>query len=112
MPGRREKFCQLVAAGDTYTDVYLEAYQKAAGIRPKDGGRKKVRVLMSVTDIVLRVQELSGVTEVQKAPRIWIAESIRACQVARDLAYVMSHSFVTTPPEFGRIFSIRKMRLG
>ncbi len=28
LTAKPEKFCQLVAAGATYTDAYLEAYQK------------------------------------------------------------------------------------
>jgi hypothetical protein len=31
LTGKREKFCQLVAADATYTDAYLEAFQKPPG---------------------------------------------------------------------------------
>jgi phage terminase small subunit len=57
LTGKREKFCQLVAAGATYTDAYLEAYQKPAGYDRKVAAEEGSR-LMANTDIVLRVQEL------------------------------------------------------
>jgi hypothetical protein len=57
LTGKREKFCQLVAAGSTYTDAYLEAYQKPAGYDRKGAAEEGSR-LMAVSNIVLRVQEL------------------------------------------------------
>ncbi len=57
LTGKREKLCQLVAAGATYTDAYLEAYQKPAGYDRKVAAEEGSG-LMANTDIVLRVQEL------------------------------------------------------
>jgi hypothetical protein len=57
LTAKREKFCQLVAAGATYTDAYLEAYQKPAGYDRKVAAEEGSR-LMAITDVKLRVQEL------------------------------------------------------
>jgi hypothetical protein len=54
---KREKFCQLVAVGATYTDAYLEAYQKPAGYDRKRAAEEGSR-WMAITDMILRVQEL------------------------------------------------------
>lgn len=55
-----EKFCQLVAAGATYTDAYLDAYQKPARYDRKVAAEERSR-LMAITDVVLWVQELRPV---------------------------------------------------
>ena len=57
LTGKREKFCQLVAAGATYTDAYLEADQKPAG-HDRKGAAEEGSRLMAITNMVLRAQEL------------------------------------------------------
>jgi phage terminase small subunit len=57
LTAKREKFCQLVAAGATCTDAYLKAYQKPAGYDRKGAAEEGSR-LMAITDMVPRVQEL------------------------------------------------------
>ena len=50
-------------AGSTYTDAYLEGYQKPAGYDRKGAAEEGSR-LMAITDMVLRVQEL-------RRPSVW-----------------------------------------
>ncbi len=71
LTGKWEKFCQLVAAGSTYTDAYLESYQKYSGYDRKMAAEEGSR-LMANTDMVLRVQELqpSGHPEVPAETRV------------------------------------------
>ena len=57
LTAKRETFCQLVAAGSTYTEAYLKAYQKPVGYDRKGAAVEGSR-LMAITDLALRVQEL------------------------------------------------------
>jgi hypothetical protein len=44
LTAKREKFCQLVAAGATYTNAYLEAHQKPAGYDRKGAAEEGSRL--------------------------------------------------------------------
>lgn len=88
LTGKREKFCQLVAADATYTDAYLEAFQKAPEYDRKLAAEAGSR-LMANTDMVLRVQEL-------RRPVLWkfrrkleygLQKAFEQCDMAWDLAY-------------------------
>ena len=88
MTGKREKFCQLVAAGATYTDAYLEAYHKPAGYDRKVAAEEGSR-LMAITDIVLRVQELRRpvLRKVRRKLEYRLQKALDQCDVAWELAY-------------------------
>ena len=82
LAAKREKFCQLVAAGTTYTDAYLEAYQK-----PAESDRKGAAVegsrLMAIADLALRVQEL-GRSVIRKVQRNFECNLNKALGDAED----------------------------
>ena len=88
LTGKREKFCQLVVAGATYTDAYLEAYQKPAGYDRKVAAEEGSR-LMASTDMVLRVQELRRpvIRKYQKKYEYTLNKALEECEIAWDLAY-------------------------
>lgn len=88
LTGKCEKFCQLVAADSTYTDAYLEAYQKPAGYDRKRAAEEGSR-LMANTDIVLRVQELRRpvLRKLRRKIEYSLNKALEQCQVAYDLAY-------------------------
>ena len=87
LTAKREKFCQLVAAGETYTDAYLEAYQKPAGYDRKVAAEEGSR-LMATTDMVLRVQELRRpvIRKVQKKFEYTLQQAYEQCNEAWKLA--------------------------
>jgi len=87
LTAKREKFCQLVAAGETYTDAYLEAYQKPAGYDRKVAAEEGSR-LMAITDMVLRVQELRRpvIRKVQKKFEYTLQQAYEQCNEAWKLA--------------------------
>ena len=91
LTAKREKFCQLVAAGATYTDAYLEAYQKPAGYDRKGAAEEGSR-LMAITDMVLRVQELRRpvIRRVRKKFEYTLNKALEQCQIAWDLAYAQA----------------------
>jgi hypothetical protein len=88
LTGKREKFCQLVAADATYTDSYLEAFQKPPGydrkLAPEAGSR-----LMASTDMVIRVQELRRpvLRKFRRKLEYGLQKALEQCDVAWDLAY-------------------------
>ena len=86
--GKREAFCQLVAAGLTYTDAYLEAYQKPADYERKGAAEEGSR-LMAMTDMRLRVQELRRpvILKLRRKIEYSLNQALGQCQVAYDLAY-------------------------
>ena len=88
LTGKREKFCQLVAADLIYTDAYLEAYQKPPGYNRKLAAEAGSR-LMADTDIVLRVQELRrpDIRKFRRKLEYSLNKALEQCQVAYDLAY-------------------------
>ena len=88
LTGKREKLCQLVAAGATYTDAYLEAYQKPAGYDRKVAAEEGSG-LMANTDIVLRVQELRRpvLRKFRRKLEYGLQKALEQCDVAWDLAY-------------------------
>ena len=88
LTGKREKFCQLVAADSTYTDAYLEAFQKPAGYDRKLAAEAGSR-LMADTDIVLRVQELwrPVIRKFRRKLEYGLQKALEQCDVAWDVAY-------------------------
>lgn len=88
LTGKREKFCQLVAADATYTDAYLEAFQKPAGYDRKGAAEEGSR-LMANTDIVLRVQELRRpvLRKFRRKLEYGMQRALEQCDVAWVLAY-------------------------
>ena len=88
LTGKREKFCQLVADGATYTDAYIEAYQKPAGYDRK-GAAEEGSHLMATTDMVLRVQELRRpvIRKFRRKLEYGLQKALEQCDVAWDLAY-------------------------
>jgi len=89
LTAKREKFAQLVALGDlTYTDAYIEAYQKPAGYDRKVAAEEGSR-LMAITDVMLRVQELRRpvIRRMQKQYAYTLQDALRECTEMYDLAY-------------------------
>ena len=88
LTGKRETFCQLVVAGSTYTDAYLEAYRKPAGYDRKGAAEEGSR-LMAVTDLVLRVQELRRpvIRKVQRKFEYNLNKALGDAEDAYNLAY-------------------------
>ena len=88
LTGKREKFCQLVAAGSTYTDAYLESYQKYSGYDRKMAAEEGSR-LMANTDMVLRVQELHRpvIRKFRRKLEYGLNKALEQCEVAGDLAF-------------------------
>jgi len=88
LTGKREKFCQLVAADATYTDAYLEAFQKPPGYDRKLAAEAGSR-LMANTDVVLRVQELRRpvLRKFKRKLEYGLQKALEQCDVAWDLAY-------------------------
>ena len=88
LTGKREKFCQLVAADATYTDAYLEAFQKPPGYDRKLAAEAGSR-LMASTDMVLRVQELRRpvLRKFRRKLEYGLQKTLDQCDVAWDLAY-------------------------
>jgi phage terminase small subunit len=84
LTGKREKFCQLIAADATYT----EAYQKPAGYDRKLAAEAGSR-LMADTDIILRVQELRRpvIRKFRRKLEYGLQKALEQCEVAWDLAY-------------------------
>ena len=91
LTAKREKFCQLVAAGSTYTDAYLEAYQKPAGYNRKAAAEESSR-LMANTDIILRVQELRRpvIRKFQRRYEYTRNKALEECEIAWNLACAKS----------------------
>lgn len=92
LTAKREKFCQLVAAGMSQTDAYLEAYQKSPGYDRKGAGEEGSR-LMAVTEMVLRVQELRRpvIRKVRKKFEYTLNKALEQCQIAWDLAFAQAN---------------------
>ena len=92
LTAKREKFCQLVATGATYTDAYLEAYQKLVGYDRKVAAEEGSR-LMATTDMVLRVQELRRpvIRKVRKKFEYTLNMALEPCQIAWDLAFAQAN---------------------
>jgi phage terminase small subunit len=88
LTAKRERFCQLVAAGETYTDAYLEAYQKPAGYDRKLAAEEGSR-LMAITDVQLRVQELRRpvIRKLQKKFEYTLQKALEQCDEMYQLAY-------------------------
>jgi hypothetical protein len=88
LTAKREKFCQLVAAGATYTDAYLEAYQKPAGHDRKLAAEEGSR-LMAITDVVLRVQELRRpvIRKMQRKFEYTLQRALEQCNEMYEIAY-------------------------
>ena len=88
LTGKREKYCQLVAAGSTYTDAYLEAFQKPPGYDRKLAAEAGSR-LMGETTVKLRVQELRRpvIRKLRRKIEYGLQKALEQCQVAYDLAY-------------------------
>jgi predicted nucleotidyltransferase len=88
LTGKHEKFCLLVAAGSTYTDAYLEAYQKPAGYDRKGAAEEGSRS-MAITDMVLRVQELRRpvIRKFRRKLEYGLQKALEQCDVAWNLAY-------------------------
>jgi len=88
LTGKREKFCQLVAADATYTDAYLEAFQKPPGYDRKLAAEAGSR-LMASTDMVLRVQELRRpvLRKFRRKLEYGLQKALEQCDVAWDLAH-------------------------
>ena len=88
LTGKREKFCQLVAADSTYTDAYLDAFQKPPGYDRKLAAEAGSR-LMADTDIILRVQELRRpvIRKLRRKIEYGLQKALEQCQVVYDLAY-------------------------
>ena len=91
LTGKREKFCQLVAAGETYTDAYLEAYQKPSGCDRKGAAEEGSR-LMANTDIILRVKELRRpiIRKFQRKYEYTLNKALEECEIAWNLACAKS----------------------
>ncbi|MEO6306570.1 MAG: hypothetical protein ABIO96_06195 [Nitrospiraceae bacterium] len=91
LTGKREKFCQLVATGATYTDAYLEAYQKPTEYNRKLAAEAGSR-LMADTDIILRVQDLQQpvLRKVRRKIEFQIQHAYEQCQRSFDLACAQS----------------------
>jgi hypothetical protein len=93
LTGKRETFCQLVATDETYTDAYLEAFQK-----PHDYDRKLAAEagsrLMSETAVKLRVQELRRpvIRKLRRRIEYGLQKALDQCQVAYDLAYLQGNA--------------------
>lgn len=88
LTGKRKKFCQLVSADSTYTDAYLEAFQKPPGYDRKLAAEEESR-LMADTDIILRVQELRRpvIRKFRRKLEYGLQKALEQCDVAWDLAY-------------------------
>ena len=88
LTAKRERFCQLVAAGETYTDAYLEAYRKPVGYDRKGAAEEGSR-LMAVSDLVLRVQELRRpvIRKVQRKFEYNLNKALGDAEDAYNLAY-------------------------
>ncbi len=88
LTGKREKFCQLAATDETYTDAYLEAFQKPPGYDRKLAAEAGSR-LMANTDMVLRVQELRRpvLRKFRRKLEYGLQKALEQCDVAWDLAY-------------------------
>ena len=88
LTAKREKFCQLVAAGTTYTDAYLEAYQKPVGYDRKGAAVEGSR-LMAITDLALRVQELGRpvIRKVQRKFEYNLKKALGDAEDTYNLAY-------------------------
>ena len=88
LTGKREKFCQLVSADATYTDAYLEAYQKPAGYDRKVAAEEGSR-LMGETTVKLRVQELRRpvLRKFRRRLEYGLQKALEQCDVAWELAY-------------------------
>jgi hypothetical protein len=88
LTAKREKFCQLVAAGATYTDAYLEAYQKPAGYDRKVAAEEASR-LMAITDVQLSVQELRRpvIRKIQRKFEYGLQKALEQCNEMYELAY-------------------------
>jgi hypothetical protein len=88
LTAKSEKFCQLVAAGVSQTDAYIEGYQKPAGydrkVAPEEGS-----CLMASTDMVLRMQELRRpvLRKLRRKIEYGMQRALEQCDVAWDLAY-------------------------
>lgn len=91
LTAKREQFCQLVAAGTTYTDAYLDAYQKPAGSDRKLAAEEGSR-LMANTDIILRVQELRRpvIRKFQRKYEYTLNKALEECEIAWNLACAQS----------------------
>ncbi len=91
LTAKREKFCELVAAGATYTDAYLEAYQKPAGCDRKLANEEGSR-LMANTDIILRVRELRRpvIRKFQRKYEYTLNKALEECEIAWNLACAKS----------------------
>ena len=88
LTAKREKFCQLVAAGTTYTDAYLEAYQKPVGYDRKGAAVEGSR-LMADTSVRLRVQELRRpvIRKVRRKFEYNLKKALGDAEDAYNLAY-------------------------
>ena len=88
LTAKREAFCQLVAAGSTYTDAYLEAYQKPAGCDRKLAAEEGSR-LMADTSMRLRVQALRRpvIRKFQRKYAYTLNKALEECEIAWNLAY-------------------------
>ena len=88
LTGKHEKFCQLVAADSTYTDAYLEAFQKQPGYDRKLAAEAGSR-LMGETTVQLRVQELRRpvIRKFRRRLEYGLQKALEQCDVAWDLAY-------------------------
>lgn len=88
LTGKREKFCQLVAADATYTDAYLEAFQKPPGYDRKLAAESGSR-LMGETTVKLRVQELRRpvLRKLRRKIEYGLQKALDQCEIAFDLAF-------------------------
>lgn len=93
LTGKREQFCMLVAAGSTYTDAYLEAYQKPPGYDRKLAAEAASR-LMSETTVKLRVQELRRpvIRKLRRRIEYSLQKALEQCQIAFDLSFANGDS--------------------
>ena len=93
LTAKSEKFSQLVAAGETYTDAYLDAYQKPAGYDRKGAAVEGSR-LMAITDMVLRVQELRRpvIRKVQRKFEYNLNKALGDAEDAYNLAYEQANA--------------------
>lgn len=88
LTGKREKFCQLVAAEATYTDAYIEGFQKQPEYDRKLAAEAGSR-LMADTDIILRVQELRRpvIRKLRRKIEYGLQKALEQREVAWDLPY-------------------------
>ena len=86
LTAKREKFCQLVAAGATYTDAHLEASQKPAGY-DRTGVAEEGSRMMAITDMVLRMQELRRpvIRKFRRKLEYRLQTALEQCDVAWDM---------------------------